>query len=135
LVNIERTPLSECPPLKIVCIDGSLFFGAVDYPNGKLRELAALRRANSGSLSLVGLKEAARSTFKRSDAVKHVHQFFASKHEAIAALYEIFDRDSCVNCTRRVFIECQRTPRPADAAEKAQPTHLASDAAINQIPY
>ncbi len=41
LVNIERKPLSECPQLKIIRIDGSLFFGATDYLDTKLRALAA----------------------------------------------------------------------------------------------
>jgi SulP family sulfate permease len=41
LVSIERKPLSECPQLKIVRIDGSLFFGAVDYIDGQLRKIAA----------------------------------------------------------------------------------------------
>jgi SulP family sulfate permease len=31
LVNVARKPLPECPQLKIVRIDGSIFFGAVDH--------------------------------------------------------------------------------------------------------
>jgi sulfate permease, SulP family len=41
LVNIERKPLSECPQLKTASIDGSLFFGAIDYVDAKLRAMAA----------------------------------------------------------------------------------------------
>jgi SulP family sulfate permease len=38
LTNIERQPLPECPQLKIVRIDGSLFFGAVSYVNSALHD-------------------------------------------------------------------------------------------------
>ena len=31
LTNIEKKPLPECPQLKIVRVDGSIFFGAVDH--------------------------------------------------------------------------------------------------------
>ena len=36
--NIERKPLPECPQLKVVRIDGSLFFGAVSYVSSTLHE-------------------------------------------------------------------------------------------------
>jgi len=39
LVNIDRKPVSECPQLKILRIDGALFFGAIDYVDMKFREL------------------------------------------------------------------------------------------------
>ena len=31
LINLERKPLAECPQLKIIRIDGSLFFGAIHH--------------------------------------------------------------------------------------------------------
>jgi SulP family sulfate permease len=39
LTNIERKTLSECPQLKIIRIDGSLFFGAVNDTSIQLRRL------------------------------------------------------------------------------------------------
>ncbi|MCB0842772.1 MAG: SulP family inorganic anion transporter [Bacteroidetes bacterium] len=39
-VNIARVPLPECPQLKMIRIDGSLFFGAVDHVSSYLNELA-----------------------------------------------------------------------------------------------
>jgi len=39
LTNIERKPLPECPQLKIVRIDGSLFFGAVSYTSSTLHKM------------------------------------------------------------------------------------------------
>jgi SulP family sulfate permease len=38
-VNILRKPLSECPQLKIIRMDGSLFFGAVDHFLQELRNI------------------------------------------------------------------------------------------------
>lgn len=39
-VNIARKPLTECPQLKIVRMDGSLYYGAVDHVAGFLQELS-----------------------------------------------------------------------------------------------
>jgi len=38
-INITRKPVDECPQLKIIRIDGSLFFGAVDHFAQELRTL------------------------------------------------------------------------------------------------
>lgn len=38
-INILRKPLSECPQLKIIRMDGSLFFGAVDHFLQELRNI------------------------------------------------------------------------------------------------
>ncbi len=37
--NIKRIALDECPQLKVIRIDGSLFYGAVDHVRAHLREL------------------------------------------------------------------------------------------------
>ncbi len=39
LTNIERKALPECPQLKVIRIDGSLFFGAVSYTSSILHRL------------------------------------------------------------------------------------------------
>jgi len=39
LVNLERKPLIECPQLKIMRIDGSLFFGAVQHVEESLEKI------------------------------------------------------------------------------------------------
>jgi len=39
LANLERKALSECPQLKIIRLDGSLFFGAVNYVSTKLHRM------------------------------------------------------------------------------------------------
>lgn len=38
--NVQRYELDQCPQLKILRIDGSLFFGASDYVQRRLRELS-----------------------------------------------------------------------------------------------
>lgn len=39
--NIQRYRLEECPQLKIIRVDGSLFFGAVDHVQQQIRQLTA----------------------------------------------------------------------------------------------
>jgi len=39
--NIQRYNLEECPQLKIIRVDGSLFFGAVDHVQQQIRQLTA----------------------------------------------------------------------------------------------
>ncbi|MGH8503982.1 MAG: SulP family inorganic anion transporter [Gammaproteobacteria bacterium] len=149
LVNMQRKPVPECPQLKILRIDGSLFFGSTDYVYGKFRELAAVapqqrhlllvgsginmidlagcellaregdrRRAAGGSLSLVGLRRRARTTLERSGAPRHLHRIYTSKHEALASLFEMLDKDICAHCTRRIFTECAQAPMTAETEAK-----------------
>ncbi|MBI5846896.1 MAG: SulP family inorganic anion transporter [Nitrospirae bacterium] len=39
LMNVEKKPLPECPQLKIIRIDGSLFFGAVNHVAEQLEQI------------------------------------------------------------------------------------------------
>ena len=39
--NIQRYSLEECPQLKMIRVDGSLFFGAVDHVQQQIRQLTA----------------------------------------------------------------------------------------------
>ncbi len=43
-VNIAKNPLPECPQLKIIRVDGSLFFGAVDHFSQELRAITREHR-------------------------------------------------------------------------------------------
>jgi SulP family sulfate permease len=38
-VNVQKKPLSECPQLKVLRIDGSLFFGAVNHVAEQLEQI------------------------------------------------------------------------------------------------
>jgi SulP family sulfate permease len=40
LVNIDEKPLPECPQLKIIRIDGSIYFGAVEHVANELERVA-----------------------------------------------------------------------------------------------
>jgi SulP family sulfate permease len=39
-VNVQKKPLSECPQLKVIRIDGSIFFGAVNHVAEQLDQIA-----------------------------------------------------------------------------------------------
>lgn len=39
LINLERKPLDECPQLKIIRLDGSLFFGAIHHVEANLEKI------------------------------------------------------------------------------------------------
>jgi len=38
-VNVQKKPLSECPQLKVIRIDGSIFFGAVNHVAEQLDQI------------------------------------------------------------------------------------------------
>ena len=45
--------------------------------------------------------------------------FFASKSEAIAEVFERLDRDICLRCDLRIFNECQALPKLDESEEGA----------------
>jgi SulP family sulfate permease len=139
----ERQPgEAECPQLKVLRIEGSLYFGAVDHVGEYLGQIeerrpaqkhllvfarsmnfvdvagaellareVRRRRARGGGLYFHGLRESARnmlhgpafgSEFPRDAS-------FATKHEAIAAIYARVDRSVCLTCRARIFQECRET--------------------------
>jgi SulP family sulfate permease len=139
--------LPECPQLKIVRIDGSLFFGAVDYVGEQLRALARAypkqkhllmlarsinfvdvtgadlitreartRRAIGGRLYLHQVKEVTLETLQRCGCQDEVgiENVFTSKQEAIAAIFERLDRNICLRCDKRIFLECASLPAPVE---------------------
>lgn len=141
----ERRPgEAECPQLKVLRIEGSLYFGAVDHvgeyltqieerrPGQKhllvfarsmnfvdvagaelLKNEARRRRARGGALYFHGLRDFARKMLHgeafRSEFPHDT--IFATKREAIAAIYARVDRSLCATCRARIFEECQETPR------------------------
>ncbi|MEO5335821.1 MAG: SulP family inorganic anion transporter [Magnetospirillum sp. WYHS-4] len=128
--------LPECPQIKIVRLDGSLFFGAVPYVLARLRSVdpgqkhlamvasginfidiagaealvqeARRRRDAGGGLYLIGLKEAARHSLHRGGHLEEIgdNNAFRSKTEALAAIQARFERSICKTCDRSVFLEC-----------------------------
>jgi len=148
--------LPECPQLVLVRIDGSLFFGAVNYVAERLRVIAKRnpgqkhmlifarsintidlagaemlarearnRRQTGGGLYLHSVKEPALRILRRGGYMDDIGEenLFVSKGEAIAQIFDRLDRNICMRCDKRVFIECRSVPRMPErpAAAKAKP--------------
>lgn len=146
--------LPECPQLKIIRIDGSLFFGAVNYVREMLRvyehrapqqthllivasginfidvagaeflaEVAQKRRAQGGGLYLVRAKDSVVEVLARGGYLDDIGRdnLFASKSDAIAAVYARMDHNACASCTHRIFNECRGLPAPARAQAASAP--------------
>jgi SulP family sulfate permease len=137
----------ECPQLRMIRIEGSLYFGAANHVGGYLQQMeerhperkhllvlsksmnfvdvagaellageAQRRRSRGGGLYFYGLREsAARMLFGPAfrDAFGEAARF-ATKREAIAAIFGRLDRDVCATCRARIFEECRTLPAPRD---------------------
>jgi SulP family sulfate permease len=138
----ERRPGEpECPQLRLLRIEGSLYFGAVDHVQGYLQSLEERRPAQkhllilSKSMNFVdvaGAELLAREAERRSgrggglyfhglreSASRMLHgkafgsRFprgcsFATKREAIAAIYLRLDQAVYASCPARIYEECER---------------------------
>jgi len=127
----------RCPQLKIVRIEGSLFFGAVNYVKEYLERVpeshiliishginhvdiagaemlmheAQRRRELGGGLHFSNLKEGVVDYLGRGeylDAIGH-DALFNSKGYAIRSIYNRLSQDKCLNCSARIFRECKST--------------------------
>lgn len=134
LTNIMRKSLVECPQLKIIRIDGSLFFGAVSYVQKKLQDIpeqhvlvicsginfidvagaemlaheAKRRRETGGGLYFSNIKLRARHIFERGGYLKTINpeRIFEIKTDAIKAIFIELDKPTCEHCQARIFEEC-----------------------------
>ena len=141
--NTARRTLTECPQLKVVRIDGSLYYGAVDHIGGFLQELSENYpqrhllivanginfiditgaeflaqeserwRSRGGGFYIAGLKIVAQDVLAAGSYKKTIgpENFFTTKNEAIAAIYDRLDPEICQSCTARIFLECNEKPR------------------------
>lgn len=143
MVNVARQPVEQCPQMRIVRIDGSLFFGAVNHAASQFRYFSEetpdqkhiLVMAHSmnfvdvagaewliqegkrlaeqgGGLYLCNLKEGVGEFLRKSgviDALGEDH-IFDTKSEAIQSIFLRLQRDTCRQCDRRIFQECQSVP-------------------------
>lgn len=117
LINIKRKGLPEYPEVKIIRLDGSLFFGAVNYVTKRLQEIetsyillvcdginftdvagaemlvneAKRRRALGGGLYLVGLKAGVANILQRGGYIKEIKEeaIFTSRTEAIQTIFRL----------------------------------------------
>jgi len=136
LINIEKKPtLKQCPQCRIIRIDGSLFFGAVNYTAKKLQEIpepnvlivsnginfidvagaetltqeSHRRREIGGGLYFANLKTSNYAILERGGYLKELkeeHYLFETKVEAIQGVFNRLDKSICQTCTARVFNEC-----------------------------
>lgn len=133
-VNGDDKRLPYCPQLRIVQIDGSLFFGAVNHVQEYLQAIreprllivanginfvdivgadmllqeARRRRANGGDLYLCNLKDRVSRFMQRNGMLEELGEsnVFPHKGSAIHHAYQQLDPAVCRTCTARIFREC-----------------------------
>jgi len=134
------SPTKECPQLKIIRIDGSLFFGSSNYIERALHDIdqdnpeqtrtliigsginfidvagaellireAQRRRALGGDLFLCGVKEGVCEILKKGEYISQFgrNNVFATKADALKAIYQQLDAERCKRCNVKAFSECQ----------------------------
>lgn len=135
LINIEKKQLVECPQCKIMRVDGSLFFGAVNYTAKKFQEIkephlliigsginfidvagaeiliheAERRRDLKGGLYFCSLKASVNKILEQGGYIHHLNSdwLFETKSEAIQGVFNRLDKNRCRTCTARIFHECK----------------------------
>ncbi len=151
--------LPSCPQLKIVRIDGSLFFGAVDHVQATLQAFsetypeqrhlliiasginfidfagaemlvheAERRRRLGGALYIAKMKPEPLRVLARGSYLRELGEdvIFASKADAIAAIFARLERQRCERCTARIFKECQQVQYGGEHAV-VEPARQAGD--------
>ncbi|MBF0461554.1 MAG: SulP family inorganic anion transporter [Magnetococcales bacterium] len=131
--------LAECPQVRIVRVDGSLFFAAIRAVQERLDALATpqthlilvasginsidlagaeflaneatKRRKAGGGLYLVRLKQTPNTLLERGGywATIGEENLFSSETKAIRAVFARLDHDKCSQCGLHVFRECVGT--------------------------
>ncbi|MBO1518267.1 SulP family inorganic anion transporter [Oceanisphaera pacifica] len=137
-VSAENKRLPYCPQLRIIRIEGSLFFGAVNHVQEYLQNISEprllivgngmnfvdivgaqmllqeslRRRAQGGDLYLCNVKEGVMRTLKRNNLIERLGEdhIFANKGKAIHGIYDQLDPNICHTCTARIFQECHIAP-------------------------
>lgn len=136
--NIARKPLLQCPQLKIIRIDMSIYFGSINHIQKALNRIvdnerikhvlivgsginfidiagaemlaqeASRLRAMGGGLYFCNSKKAVCEFLQKGHFIEEIgaENFFPDKKQAIAAIYDKLDADTCTRCTARVFYEC-----------------------------
>lgn len=137
--NVSLYSVTECPQLKIIRIDGSIFFGAIEHISNILSEAqkdckhlliaagginlldvagaellvseAYKLRAYGGNLYLSGLKKPARDVLKKGGYWDEIgdENIFVNKDEAIRKIYPRLDQSICDACEVRIFLECGKS--------------------------
>jgi len=128
--------LSDCPQAKMVRVNGSLYFGAVDHVARALADIdprqkhlvivasginfidvagaemlvaeARRRRAAGGGLYFYRVKDEVRALLERGGYLQAIgmDNLFPVKQRVLTALYPRLDADICRGCSARIFAEC-----------------------------
>lgn len=137
-VSAEHRRLPYCPQLRIIRIEGSLFFGAVNHVQEYLQSIreprllivgsginfvdivgaemlvqeAQRRRAEGGDLYFSNLKEGVSRFLARNNLLEEIGEdhVFPNKGRAIHRIYDRLDPAVCKTCTARIFRECHIAP-------------------------
>jgi sulfate permease, SulP family len=138
-INVSADTV-ECPQLRFVRIDGSLYFGSTGHLEeqlacvGEQAHLAIVanginfidldaaefiareaerRRAAGGGLYFIRMKKAVRVFLDRGGYLQRLGEgaLFESKSEAIAGIYHRLDMGRCKRCGLHVFNECHGTEK------------------------
>ena len=136
--NAKRDRLEECPQLKILRIDGSIFFGAVDHVAGRLAEEklvyrhilivcsgvnlldvagaellvneAVSLREKGGALYLSSLKKSVREVLEKGGYIDKIGEenIFPYKEKAIEKIFPLLNQNICGSCEFRILNECKK---------------------------
>ena len=148
LIAADRSSLPECEKLKIIRIDGSIFFGAVDYVQTRLLEAqqkhiliiasginfidlsgtnllakeANRLRAAGGGLYLCNLKGRVIKPIIRNGHLAAIgkHNIFANKSIALQRLQKRFGDHICAGCEQRQ-LSLDSTPLAQTTETKSTP--------------
>jgi SulP family sulfate permease len=147
LIDADRSALPECENLKIIRIDGSIFFGAVDYVQTRLLEAqqkhiliiasginfidlsgtnllakeANRLRAAGGGLYLCNLKGKVIKPIIRNGHLTAIgkHNIFANKSIALQRLQKRLGDHTCPGCKQR---QLTLDSTPVAQTTKTKPT-------------
>ena len=145
LIAAERSQLPECDELKIIRIDGSIFFGAVDYIQARLLEVphkhvliiasgvnfidlagtellaneAKRLRAEGGGLYLCNLKGKVIKPIIRNGHLAAIdkHNIFRNKSIALQRIQSRLEGHVCMGCQQRQMAFSPPMPEIAQAEQ------------------
>ena len=146
--------MPECPQIRIVRVDGSLFFAAIGAVQAQLDAMttpqvhlvivapginfidlsgaeflaleATKRRDAQGGLYLVRLKETPYALLERGKYLATIgtENLFRSENDAIQAIFPRLDREQCRHCPLLIFRECAQVDK-INTPEPAFPSKVA----------
>ncbi|RUA06166.1 MAG: sodium-independent anion transporter [Gammaproteobacteria bacterium] len=136
LINIEEKPLKQCPQLKIIRIDMSVYFGSVSHIQKRIATIVENERINhilivasginfidlagtealisennslvknGGGLYFVGLKAPVYEFSAKSHFIERIGRANFFDSKSHASIYKRLERETCATCPAQIFHEC-----------------------------